>query len=158
MSYEIYCTDIGKLAIVENRGAITNIYFENSIEENIKLFYMEKIETKLSKRCIFEIREYLDGKLKKFSIPIAPDLTLFQKRVFEEVLKIEYGKTASYIEIAERVGNKNSARAVGNANNKNPIPIIIPCHRIIGKNMALKGYSGGLDIKKQLLKIEKENL
>lgn len=158
MSYEIYGTEIGKLAIVENNKAITNIYFENSIEENIELLSLEKVETELSKKCIGEIREYLDGKLKKFSVPIAPVLTPFQKRVLEEVSKIEYGRTASYIEIAEKAGNKNGARAVGNANNRNPIPIIIPCHRVIGKNGTLTGYGGGLDIKRKLLKIEEENL
>lgn len=157
MSYEIYSTEIGKLAIVENMGAVTNIYFEKSIEKNIELLNMEKVETELSKKCIEEIREYLGGKRMKFSVPIAPDLTLFQKRVLEEVAKIEYGKTASYIEIAEKAGNRNGARAVGNANNRNPIPIIIPCHRVIGKNGTLTGYGGGLDIKKKLLKIEEEN-
>ncbi|MCP4340323.1 MAG: methylated-DNA--[protein]-cysteine S-methyltransferase [Desulfobulbaceae bacterium] len=85
---------------------------------------------------------------------MAPKGTAFQKRVWQELQKIPFGQTTSYGEIAKRIGNSKASRAVGMANGKNPIPIIVPCHRVIGKDGSLTGFGGGLDIKKQLLKLE----
>ncbi len=102
-----------------------------------------------------QLEEYFNKKRKEFSIPLNPDGTEFQKKVWNELLKVPYGKTISYEQLAERVGNLKSIRAVGKANGANPIPVIIPCHRVIGKNGSLVGYSAGLEIKKKLLNLEK---
>lgn len=102
-----------------------------------------------------QIEAYTLGKLRKFDVPIAPEGTDFQITVWEELLKIPYGETASYIDIAKAIGKPKAARAVGKANSKNPIQIIIPCHRIIGSNKTLIGYAGGLKMKKRLLQLER---
>lgn len=101
-----------------------------------------------------QLKEYFNGERKSFNIPLELKGTEFQKRVWNELIKIPYGDAASYKEIAEKIGSKKSYRAVGNANGKNPIPIIIPCHRVIISNGKLGGYTGGLEIKIKLLELE----
>jgi methylated-DNA-[protein]-cysteine S-methyltransferase len=101
-----------------------------------------------------QIREYFEGVRKEFNLNLKPSGTDFQIKVWEQVSKVPFGKTASYLDIAKLTGSKNNTRAVGLANGKNPIPIIIPCHRIIGANGRLTGYAGGLDKKRWLLKHE----
>jgi methylated-DNA-[protein]-cysteine S-methyltransferase len=103
---------------------------------------------------IDEVTEYLDGKRKKFDLPLDVVGTEFQKRVWKELLKIPYGKTVSYQSIANKIGT-NGVRAVGSAIGKNPLCIVIPCHRVIASNGGLGGYSGGLTIKKALLSMER---
>ena len=97
---------------------------------------------------------YFSGKLFAFDIPLAPSGTAFQQLVWAELLKIPYGKTVSYKDIAVGIGNPAASRAVGMANHRNPIPILIPCHRVIGTNGKLVGYGGGIEIKMKLLKLE----
>ena len=97
------------------------------------------------------------GKRKFFDIPIKVNGTQFQKEVWETLLKIEYGKRVSYGEIAKKIGNPKSARAVGMANNKNPIMIIVPCHRVVGADGSIVGYAGGIDIKRKLIELERNN-
>lgn len=111
-------------------------------------------ESKTSREVKSQILEYLNGSRKTFNIPIKLTGTDFQKRVYEETLKISYGSTKTYGEIANSIGNSKSMRAVGMALNKNPIWIIIPCHRVIGKNNKLTGFAGGIDKKLSLLKLE----
>jgi len=102
-----------------------------------------------------ELAEYFDGKRQEFTVPLAPAGTTFQKSVWEELRKIPYGETASYKDIALRLGKHwGAAIAVGQANSRNPIPIIIPCHRVIGADGRMAGYAGGLRIKKALLALE----
>lgn len=147
-----YDTEIGRIGIEENGTAITKVYFVNeSVQEEI----IENNETELLKETIRQLNEYFDGKLRKFSLPLAPQGTEFQKKVWNALKEIPCGETRSYGEIAKVIGNEKASRAVGMANNKNPIPIIIPCHRVIGANGKLVGYAGGLDIKEKLLKLEK---
>jgi O-6-methylguanine DNA methyltransferase len=98
-----------------------------------------------------QLEEYFAGSRQIFDLPIDPDGTEFQRRVWKQVAAVSYGSTKSYVEIACEVKSENSCRAVGMANGKNPIPIIIPCHRIIGHNGKLTGYAGGLERKKWLL-------
>ena len=104
-----------------------------------------------------EIMEYLNGKRKSFDIKYEINGTEFQKKVWKELTKIPYGETRSYKEIAVAVGNPKACRAVGMANNKNPIAIIVPCHRVIGSDGKLVGYAGGLDMKRALLNLEKKH-
>lgn len=111
-------------------------------------------ENKTSKKVKSQIKEYLNGSRNTFNIPIKLTGTDFQKRVYEETLKIPYSSTKTYGEIANSIGNPKSMRAVGMALNKNPIWIIIPCHRVIGKDKKLTGFAGGIDKKLSLLKLE----
>lgn len=123
----------------------------------LKLLITLKKETPLIKKTYSQLKEYFAGNRKSFDIPISANGTEFQIKVWKELQKIPYGKTATYKEIAENIGNKNASRAVGMANNKNPIAIIIPCHRVIGTKGDLTGYAGGIKLKKYLLDLEKQN-
>ena len=147
-----YDTDIGKISIAENDGFITHVLFGNE-----KLNDITVEETPLIKEAHKQIEEYLKGQRSLFDLPLAPSGTEFQKRVWNALKNIPYGKTVSYKDIAIEAGNEKASRAVGMANNKNPISIIIPCHRVIGKNGKLVGYGGGIEIKEYLLRLEKEN-
>ncbi len=103
-----------------------------------------------------ELKEYFSRQRFAFDVPLAPQGTPFQLRVWEEVRKIPYGETRAYIDIARALGNEKACRAVGRANNRNPLPLFVPCHRVIGRDGALVGYAGGLAAKKWLLRLERE--
>lgn len=127
----------------------------------IRIDYADDPETsdnpdKVIKQCISELNEYFSGERETFEVKIKPEThgTPFQKSVWEELLQIPYGETISYKVLAERISGSNYSRAVANANGKNPISIIIPCHRVIASNNTLGGYTGGLDKKKLLLSVE----
>jgi len=149
-----YDTTIGKIGIAEDGTFITNVYFED--EKGAKDANL--IETPLLKEAANQINEYFNGDRKNFELPISPSGTEFQKSVWKALQEIPYGETRSYKEIAIAVGNEKACRAVGMANNKNPISIIIPCHRVIGTNGKLVGYAGGLKVKDYLLNMEKTHL
>lgn len=142
-------TPIGKIAISEENNMITNLYFENDqIEGTYK-------ETNLIKEAKEQLEEYFEGKRKAFNLPMSLKGTEFQKSVWRALETIEYGKTISYKELAIKVDNDKACRAVGTANSKNPLPVFIPCHRVVNADGKLGGYSGGVHIKKYLLEIEK---
>lgn len=143
-----YDTIIGKIFIAEKNGFIAQVSF--------KEISAEKKETALIKKTYLELAEYFNGKRQIFNVPLSPEGTPFQKKVWEELKKIPYGQTATYKEIAKGIDNEKACRAVGMANNKNPIAVIIPCHRVIGSNGSLTGYAGGLTVKNKLLQIEHE--
>ena len=103
-----------------------------------------------------QLKEYFAGRRREFSVPLSPQGTDFQKRVWEELCRIPYGETRTYGQIAACVGNPKASRAVGMANHNNPIMILIPCHRVIGSSGKLTGYAGGLWMKEKLLELEKE--
>jgi methylated-DNA-[protein]-cysteine S-methyltransferase len=105
-----------------------------------------------------QLRAYFEGKLKEFDLPLTLEGTEFQRRVWTSLLTIPYGETISYAGLAERIGNPKAVRAVGLANGSNPIPIIIPCHRVIGSNGSLTGFGGGLATKKALLALESKQI
>lgn len=107
---------------------------------------------------IRQLRAYFAGELENFDLPLEPRGTTFQQKVWTGLCEIPYGETISYGELARRVGNPQGSRAVGLANGSNPIPIIIPCHRVIGSNGKLTGYGGGLPIKEKLLALERRQL
>lgn len=146
-----YQTTIGKIGIADNGHAITNLTFG---DEKAPL-NNAMAETALLKEAAMQIYEYLAGKRKVFELPLALEGTSFQKAVWSALANIPYGETRSYKEIAESIGRPKACRAVGMANNKNPIAIIIPCHRVIGASGKLVGFGGGLDIKEKLLNLEK---
>lgn len=148
MNFAVIESVIGNLKIIEENQKIIEIKFvsEKIIEPKTNFLKLVKLE----------LEEYFRGERKKFSFEIEIRGTEFQRRVYKELMNIPYGKTKSYKEIAKLVGNEKAVRAVGGANNKNKIPIIIPCHRVIGSNGNLVGYAGGIDIKQKLLNLEKE--
>lgn len=149
-----YHTDIGRIGIAENGTEITDLCFEGAaVPRDASV-----CETELLKRTAEELREYLAGERKEFTVPLSPKGTEFQRRVWESLCAIPYGVTRSYREIADSVGCPKGFRAVGMANNRNPIPIMIPCHRVIGADGSLTGYGGGLEIKVRLLELEKRVL
>ncbi len=146
-----YKTSIGEVTLEEEDAKLIRLNI-SSLKPNGILK-----ETEVIKKAYQELEEYLKGKRKKFTVPLNPKGTSFQRKVFEELLKIPYGETISYQELGRRIGNIKACRAVGMANNKNPLPIFIPCHRVIGKNQKLTGYALGLELKKYLLDLEKRN-
>ena len=142
---------IGTICIEECNGAIVALYIEESYDG------LQDSETDLLKKTKGQLEEYFRGQRQQFDVPIALEGTVFQHKVWEALQTIPYGKTCSYKEIAERIGKPNACRAVGGANNKNPILIIVPCHRVIGANGDLVGFGEGLDVKSYLLELEKQS-
>ena len=142
----LYSSPIGILKIIAKEKHILQIQFTD--EDNIT---SEQIPSAFIKECITQHDAYFNGNQKQFDVPLSPRGTEFQTRVWNELVKIPYGEMISYSELAKRLGDKNLVRAVGLANGKNPIPVIILCHRFIGKNNKLIGYGGGLWRKKWLL-------
>lgn len=151
--YKVIKSPVGSLVLISNKSALIGIEFENEKVENLPNKPL-KDNHPILKKAEKQLIEYFAGNRKEFDIPLKLEGTDFQKKVWQELTKIPFGKTISYQELAEKMGNKNKARAVGNANGKNPIPIIIPCHRVIEKNGKLGGFGGGLKIKKFLLQLE----
>ena len=145
-----YNSIIGDIFISADENFLLSVKFVNHN-------FIENKENKIIRQTIKQFDEYFRGKRKKFELPLNPKGTEFQKKVWLQLMKIPYGKTATYKDIATLIGDSNASRAVGNANNKNPIAIIIPCHRVIGSNNKLTGYAGGLDKKEKLLNLEKNN-
>ncbi|MDD3963894.1 MAG: methylated-DNA--[protein]-cysteine S-methyltransferase [Synergistaceae bacterium] len=145
---------VGKIEIGTESERITDVHFAKSFVPPSE--YSRK-ETPLHRKAAEQLREYFDGKRKVFDLPIAPVGTEFQIRCWEALLQVPYGETRSYGDIARAAGSPKGFRAVGMANNRNPVAIIIPCHRIIGSDGKLVGYGGGLDIKVFLLELERKN-
>jgi methylated-DNA-[protein]-cysteine S-methyltransferase len=155
---------IGDLRLVEHDGAITAIEF-SPFHEGTGRPLGDRAEDGLAdssvlKECARQLDAYFGGTLTEFELPLAPVGTAFQQRVWEQLRGIGFGTTATYGEIARRLGMTawSAARAVGLANGRNPIPIVIPCHRVIGANGSLTGYAGGLERKQLLLGLEAESL
>lgn len=142
-------TKIGNICIIEEENQIIEIKINEKIEEQI----IQK-ETKLLKETEKQLKEYLEGVRKKFTVPLNPKGTKFMEEVWSSLQEIPYGEVRTYQQIAQKVGKPKAARAIGMANHRNPIPIIIPCHRVIGNNGKLVGYALGLDKKKFLLELE----
>ena len=117
----------------------------------------KSVISKFSDRVFREVEEYLAGSRSDFSVRVKGAGTPFQEAVWRELMKIPYGATRTYGEIAQAIGNPKAGRAVGGACNKNPICLIVPCHRVIGSDGSLTGYAGGIAIKERLLKLEREN-
>ena len=107
---------------------------------------------------IRQLQAYFRGELREFDVPLALEGTDFQRRVWNALRGISYGETISYLQLAERIGNPKAVRAVGLANGSNPIPIIVPCHRVIGSDGSLTGFGGGISTKKKLLELESKQL
>ena len=146
-----YETILGSVTFVEEDGALLAITTHRSYEGICQ-------ETPLIKEACRQLSEYLKGERKTFDLPLNPKGTDFQKCVWRALCDIPYGETRTYKQIAEAIGNPKAVRAVGMANNRNPITIIVPCHRVIGANGTLVGYGGGLEMKEFLLRLEKVSI
>jgi len=147
MEKSYYKSPIGTLEIISENNKLVSLKLVDCCKKT-------SVETVFIKDIKKQLDEYFSGKRTTFNIKINPKGTDFQKLVWKELQKISYSKTKSYSEVAEAIGNKNAQRAVGNACNKNPIMIIIPCHRVVSKNNNLGGYAYGSKIKQKLLNIE----
>lgn len=150
-----YESPIGRISIADDGENITDMFFGKP--GSLQTRFKDK-ETELNKKAQAQLEEYFEGTRKEFDLPLKLEGTPFQVSVWEALMKIPYGETRSYRDIAEQIGNPNSYRAVGLANNKNPISVIIPCHRVIGANGDMIGYGGGLNKKRRLLELEKNNI
>lgn len=148
MNIEYSETQIGLLKITANDHSVCKIELNANRSE-------PENGNEITAECIKQLNEYFSGERIEFDIPVEPEGTDFQLKVWRALCSIPYGETRSYSGIAEAIGKPEAQRAVGMANNKNPIPIIIPCHRVIGKNGSLTGYAGGIEMKKKLLEAEK---
>jgi len=144
---------IGKIVVEDDGEFVTKVYIDNDFSdkennENSRLFCLVKKQ----------LEEYFDGERKEFHIPVKMQGTDFQKTVWNALCRIPYGKTMSYKDVAVMIGKPGASRAVGSANHKNPIMIIVPCHRVIGTKGNLIGYAYGTDMKQMLLNLEKNTI
>ncbi|MGD8427153.1 MAG: methylated-DNA--[protein]-cysteine S-methyltransferase [Balneolaceae bacterium] len=144
-----YDSPIGWLELTASNSFLEKIHFW---ETNPDPSYQTNNDITL--QTIIELEEYFDGQRTQFSVPVKPAGTNFQRSVWKKLQDIPYGKTVTYGELAENLGDANKVRAVGKANGSNPIPIIIPCHRVIGADNKLVGYAGGISRKRYLLRHE----
>lgn len=152
-----YKSPVGMLKIVSKEEKIICIDPVGEDEDLEKNTVDKKSnDYKLCEKAIKELEEYFLGKRREFDLPLDAKGTEFQMKVWKALLDIPYGETRSYSDIAYAIGNSKAVRAVGGANNKNPIAIVVPCHRVIGKNGSMVGYGGGLPMKEYLLALEKD--
>ena len=149
MEFYQFETPLGYMALGEEEGAIVRLYLPNAPVPRL----MSR-PTPLLEQGRLQLMEYLKGQRKTFDLPLAPQGTLFQQQVWDALQKIPYGQTRSYKDIAQAVNCPKGFRAIGMANSCNPIPIFIPCHRVIASDGTLGGYGGGSELKRALLKIE----
>jgi methylated-DNA-[protein]-cysteine S-methyltransferase len=155
----VMSSPVGDLRIVEHDGAISQIEFSPFRDADGRPKGDRDDDHPVLVEARRQLTAYFDRDLKEFDLPLAPVGSDFQQRVWEQLRGIGYGETASYGEIAARLGMTSAAsRAVGLANGRNPIPIVIPCHRVIGANGTLTGYAGGLERKQSLLTLEQDAL
>jgi len=149
-TYYTYDSPFGNIVIESDGDAIVGIKTESNAKPRGK-----KEASTLTDIAAKQLEEYFAGKRKRFDLPLNPTGTDFQRSVWKALSDIPYGKTKTYKQVAEMIGNPKACRAVGMANNKNPVWIIIPCHRVIGTDKTLTGYGGGLIMKQRLLELEK---
>ena len=152
-----YCyldSPIGRLLIAGDNDALRYIAFpEKSRPRKPERGWTESMQGAVAAAAA-QLREYFAGRRKEFDLPLLTEGTAFQRRVWKCLQTIPYGETISYAELARRAGNPKAARAVGSANGRNHIPIVIPCHRVIAADGSLGGFGGGLDVKQRLLALE----
>jgi methylated-DNA-[protein]-cysteine S-methyltransferase len=146
MFYASYSSPLGAITVSSNGAAVVEVGFCSPTSSSDSC--------PIAHHAVQQLHEYFSGKRQHFELPLAPSGTAFQQRVWRALLTVPYGQTASYKDIASQLGDVNAVRAVGMANSRNPIAIIIPCHRIIGTDGSLTGYAGGLDKKQWLLQHE----
>ena len=143
-------TPLGLLEVTADAQAVKTIYFvDHQAESQVN---------KITKLAIAQLKQYFAGERRQFDLPLAPEGTSFQQQVWQALLTIKYGDTCSYSDIANQINNPKAVRAVGAANGRNPLTIVVPCHRVVGRNGALTGYAFGIERKSWLLNHESDDL
>jgi len=142
---------MGPVTVASTGKGIASIHFGNSVPSG------GLTDPSANHQTVEQLTEYFEGKRTQFDLPLDVDGTPFQKAVWSELLRIPYGETRTYGEIAKAIGRPGAARAVGMANHENPVAVVIPCHRVIGRDGSLTGYAGGVQLKAQLLSIERRH-
>lgn len=155
--YKKVSSPVGKLTLVASDKGLVAVLWENDKPTRVRLpELVEKKSHSLLLEAERQLKQYFTGKRKKFSVPLDMRGTHFQRSVWQALLDIPFGETRTYGELAKQLGNPQAMRAVGAANGKNPISIIVPCHRVIGSGGKLSGFAGGLEAKERLLNLEQE--
>lgn len=150
-------SNVGTLKIVANENALVAILWEKEKNNRVKLQAMTKVDNHpIIQRTEKQLMEYFDKQRTSFDIPIEMNGTDFQNTIWEALSKIPYGKTLSYLQLAQKINRPKAVRALGTAIGRNPLSILIPCHRVIGSDGSLTGFAGGLDKKAFLLNLERE--
>jgi methylated-DNA-[protein]-cysteine S-methyltransferase len=153
--YQYMKSPVGKLLVAGDEKGLHLINFPRNGKPSLPESEW-KVNPKPLQEVLRQIEAYFAGKLKAFSLDICLNVTPFQKKVLTALRRVPYGQTISYGELAKKIGNPKASRAVGQANARNPIPIVIPCHRVIGSNGKLTGFGGGIEVKQALLDLEKQ--
>ena len=148
-------SEVGSLFLVATSQSLQGIFWERQNAPMAPSLKASSEEARILSLAIKQLERYFDGKLKQFDLPLDPIGTPFQRKVWAELRKIPYGETRSYRDIARALQNEKAVRAVGTANGRNPLSIIVPCHRVIASNGSLAGYAGGLERKAKLLELER---
>jgi methylated-DNA-[protein]-cysteine S-methyltransferase len=146
-------TPVGRLRLAGDERGLRSISFENRFHPATLAERARRTEEPF-REAIAQLNAYFAGELRRFDLPLAPEGTPFQQEVWSALMAIPYGETVSYGGLARRLGRPAASRAVGAANGKNPIPIVIPCHRVVGADGSLTGFGGGIAIKRRLLDLE----
>jgi methylated-DNA-[protein]-cysteine S-methyltransferase len=156
VKYRLVRSPLGNIVVAGDREGLRRLEFQRGRDGEFPIprEWEEDPEFPLLRRAAEQLRSYFSGKRRSFSLPLAPVGTAFQQRVWAELRKIPFGETVSYSELARRAGRPSAIRAAGAANGKNPISIVIPCHRVLGLDGSLTGYGGGLEKKRALLALE----
>ncbi len=155
IKYARFVTPLGALFATAAGNALTGLYYEGGRHApEISRAWVEDCAAAPLAECARQLREYLAGRRQAFDLPLAPEGSEFQRRVWIEIARIPYGETLTYAELARRAGAPGAARAAGAATGRNPHSIIVPCHRVIGSDGSLTGYAGGIERKTRLLEIE----
>lgn len=152
--YTTYISPLGTITLQANENGLLGVWFEIQTTQPEELGQLSENDPILVK-AIKQLEEYFSGDRTEFDLPIAAVGTEFQQRVWQALTTIPYGETWSYQDLANAIGNPKAVRAVGLANGKNPVSVIVPCHRVIGKNGKLTGYAGGVERKSKLLELER---
>jgi len=153
--YARIATPLGTLVAVAAGGALTGLYFdEQQYFPAIGAGWREDADALPLRECARQVGEYFEGRRHAFDLPLAAEGTDFQRRVWQQIARIPFGETITYAELARRAGAPGSARAAGAATGRNPISIVVPCHRVVGSDGSLTGYAGGIERKTRLLEIE----
>ena len=153
LTYDVVPAPIGRLIVASDGSAIAGVWMANASPDD-EHWADQRGDDAVLAQAREELAAYFDGRLREFTVPLAPNGTEFQMRVWTALTKIPYGTTISYADLARRLRNSAAVRAVGAANGRNPIPVIVPCHRVIGSDGSLTGFGGGLDRKRWLLQHE----
>lgn len=152
--YTTFQSPLGTMTLQANQNGLLGAWFETQTTQPKELGRYSETDVILND-AIVQLNEYFSGERKVFELPLAAKGTPFQQQVWRALTKIPFGETWSYQQIADEIGNPKAVRAVGLANGKNPISVVVPCHRVIGKNGKLTGYAGGVERKAKLLELEK---